>query len=196
MPPIITGGMPGRQFVLQAADLSSLGIGSPIYYRRLQVGQVVAYDLAPDGRTLSIRIFVNAPYDRYVVDDTRFWNASGIDVSLSANGFDVRTQSLAALLEGGVAFDTPASAASQAEAPADHVFTLWSDRVIAMKVDESISTRYVLYFAESVRGLSVGAPVTVFGVPVGEVTARRAHRSTRRRSTCVRAWRSRCTPSA
>ncbi len=43
--PIITGGQPGRQFVLKAENLGSLGIGSPIYYRRLQAGQVIAYEL-------------------------------------------------------------------------------------------------------------------------------------------------------
>src|SRR4051812_27794207 len=104
IPPIVTGGLPGRTYVLKAKDLGSLGISSPIYYRRLQVGQVVAYDLAPDGKSVQIQAFVNAPYDQFVTTDTRFWNASGVDVSFGANGLDVRTQSLVSLLEGGVAF--------------------------------------------------------------------------------------------
>ena len=106
-PPIITYGQPGRQFVLKADNLGSLGIGSPVYYRRLQAGQVIAYELARDGKAIDIRIFVNAPYDQYVNPGTRFWNASGIDVSVGAGGVDVRTESLVALIAGGLAFDTP-----------------------------------------------------------------------------------------
>lgn len=170
-PPIITGDQPGRQFVLKAENLGSLGIGSPVYYRRLQAGQVIAYDLAGDGKAIEIKVFINAPYDQYVNPETRFWNASGLDASVGAGGVEVRTQSLVALLAGGLAFDTPPFAIKAEPATANTVFTLYSDQATAMKQPETIAKRYVLYFSESLRGLSVGAPVTLLGLPGGAVTA-------------------------
>jgi paraquat-inducible protein B len=168
--PIITGGQPGRQFVLKAENLGSLGIGSPIYYRQLQAGQVIAYELAADGKSVQMKVFINAPYDKYVKPGTRFWNASGIDASIGAGGVEVRTQSLIALLAGGLAFDTPPFAATAEPAAADVIFTLYADKATAMKQPESIAVHYVLYFNETLRGLSVGAPVTLLGLPAGEVT--------------------------
>jgi paraquat-inducible protein B len=167
--PVITSGQPGRQFVLKAADLGSLGVGSPIYYRRLQAGQVIAYDLTSDGKAVDLKVFVNAPYDRYVNPGTRFWNASGLDVSVGAGGVEVRTESLVAMIAGGIAFDTPPFAARPEPAAANVPFTLYGDRATAMKQPESIATRYVLFFNESLRGLSAGAPVTLLGLPAGEV---------------------------
>ena len=168
-PPIITD-QPGRQFVLKTPTLGSLGVGTPIYYRRLNVGQVAGYALAPDGQSVDVTIFVNAPYDKYVTNETRFWNVSGVNVTLDADGMIVRTESLAALLRGGVAFDVPDFVTRGKPAPANTVFTLYRYRGIAMKEPDAVERRYVLHFNESVRGLSVGAPVTLFGLQVGEVT--------------------------
>lgn len=166
----VVSGEPGKQFILNSGDLGSLSSGSPVYYRRLPVGQVTAYDLQPDGKSVQMKIFVKAPYDRFVFPSTRFWNASGVDVTVGADGLNVHTESLVALLVGGVAFDTPSFMGSSAPAEQDAEFTLYSDRDVAMKAPDPLARHYVAHFNESLRGLSVGAPVTLLGLTAGEVT--------------------------
>jgi paraquat-inducible protein B len=168
--PVMTSAVPGRQFLLKANDLGSLGIDSPVYFRRLEVGRVIAYDLAPDGSKMNIKVFVDAPYDRFVNPQTRFWNASGIDLSMSANGVEVHTESLVSLLIGGIAFDTPPYATGAAPADPGAAFNLYGDRATAMKQPDTIAHHYIAYTTESLKGLTVGAPVTLLGLPVGEVT--------------------------
>jgi paraquat-inducible protein B len=170
-PPPVTSDVPGRVFLLRADTLGSLGAGSPVYYRRLNVGQVISYALADDGKSVIIRIFLNAPFDRFVTPNTRFWEASGIDVTAGADGFTLRSESLLALLVGGIAFETPPSEGGDNTAVADNaVFPLSADRVTALSPREVSADRYTLYFSDSLRGLSVGAPVSFLGLPVGEVT--------------------------
>jgi paraquat-inducible protein B len=171
IPPIMIGSHPGRQFVLKADSLGSLGTGSPILYRHFEAGRVITYSLDKDGKAVTVKIFVDSPYDKYVSESTRFWNASGIDVSIGAGGVDVRTQSLVALLAGGIAFDTPTFAIKTEAAPANTIFTLYKDGTTAMKQPETVGARYVIYVTESLRGLSVGAPVTLLGLTAGEVTS-------------------------
>src|SRR4029077_8612330 len=109
--PVVTGELPGRLFVLKTASLGSLDTGTPVYFRHLQVGEVASYELDKDCTFLTVKIFVHTPYDQYVNPETRFWHASGIDVSLSASGLKVETQSVLSILIGGIAFETSASAA-------------------------------------------------------------------------------------
>ncbi|AXE31957.1 mammalian cell entry protein [Chromobacterium phragmitis] len=169
-PPIINADLPGQTFTLRADNLGSLNTGSPVYFRRVPVGQVVGYELEPKGGFVKVAVFINAPYDRFVSANSRFWHASGVDVSLSANGLNVSTQSLAAIALGGIAFETPL--ADNAGIPlSDRNFILHDTRDKALQNPDREMQPFRLRFRQSLRGLTIGAPVDFRGITIGEVTA-------------------------
>ncbi|MEP6723120.1 MAG: MlaD family protein [Variovorax sp.] len=168
VPPIVTRDASGQQYLLRAADIGSLDVGSPVYFRRIKVGQVAAYELDGDGRGVTLRVFVNAPYDKFVGVNTRFWHASGLDVSLSASGVKLRTQSLATILLGGIAFQAPEDEMGPV-AKENTAYALAEDESLAMKAPDGPSQSMLMYFNESLRGLTPGAAVDFRGVVIGEV---------------------------
>jgi len=168
-PPAVSMDMPGRQFILHSDDVGSLDTASPIFYRRMQVGQVIATELDPDGKGVTIKAFIRAPFDQYVKTNSIFWHASGIDLTLNASGVKINTESMVSILLGGISFQTPQDRFAAPSATPNSVFPLFPTRDEALKHVETVES-YTLVFKESVRGLTVGAPVDLRGVIVGEVT--------------------------
>nr|WP_180206281.1 MlaD family protein [Pseudomonas sp. SbOxS1]NYU06507.1 MCE family protein [Pseudomonas sp. SbOxS1] len=170
-PPPITYGEPGKRFTLHTQDLGSLDIGSPVYYRKIPVGQVVAYALNPDGKGVNIELFIHAPNDAYVTENTRFWNASGVDVSVGANGFAVKTESLSSLLVGGIAFRAPEYSPNDKPAAEDYAYELFEDQQTALAPPNGKPQFMVLRFDQALRGLKVDAPVEFLGMEIGKVVS-------------------------
>jgi paraquat-inducible protein B len=167
--PVIMKGVPGRKFVLKTESLGSLSIGSPVYFRQIRVGQVLSYEFAPEGDSLLIHIFVEAPHDDQVRRNSRFWNASGIDISLGLGGAQLHTESLMTVLAGGIAFATPSGSLAGEAAAEGESFLLHENQQHSLQKIYTRKMPLLIVFEQSVRGLVVGAPVLLRGLPVGRV---------------------------
>jgi paraquat-inducible protein B len=169
-PPALPHGPRGRELQLHAARAGSLAMGAPVYFRQFQVGRVIDENLLPDGST-RVTVFIDAPYDGFVKPVTRFWNASGIDVKLGADGLNVQTESLAAVLAGGVAFDDGPIEALFVAGGVPGEFTLYKNETEAMAPPDGDPHYVRMRFAQALRGLEVGAPVEFVGVDIGSGVA-------------------------
>lgn len=167
--PIVTTGEPGRHFTLRSQELGSVEVGSPVYYRSIRVGQVVAYELDESGESVTVKVFVEAPHDQRVRQNTRFWNASGLDLSLDAEGIRLDSPSFVSMLIGGIAFDTPKSLEPETELEEGHVFVLYPNRRATREQTYTLRRRFLLYFQGSVQGLVPGSPVVFRGIKIGRV---------------------------
>jgi paraquat-inducible protein B len=169
-PPPISSNVPGREYVLTTSTLGSVSRGAPIYYRGLEIGQVLGYELTEDARALDVNIFIQQPFHDLVRTTSRFWNASGIDIEAGAGGFDVKIGSLQSLLVGGIGFDTPLGATGGEVAAAGARFELFPSQTAVAQAQFTERIPFLVYFDGSVRGLKPGAPVEFRGLRLGSVT--------------------------
>ena len=168
-PPVLQASAKGTTYRLDTKRLGSISLGSPVYFRDLEVGTVLGWDVGDLASNVTIHAFVREPYDKYVQEDTLFWNASGISIKLTSGGVDVQLESLRAVLLGGLAFDT-ATYPKSPLAPQHFRFPLYASQEVAKSAGFGRQIQLVSNFSGSVAGLSVGADVTLYGLKVGEVT--------------------------
>ena len=167
--PVVTSDKPGTLFELRARELGSVEVGSPVYYRWLRVGQVAGYSLDQAGESIAVQVFIEEPHDQRVRSTTRFWNASGLDAVLTAEGLQIDSPSLISMLVGGIAFETPATVTVAEDVPENMVFELYPNKQETRRPRYSAKTRFLVYFDDSVSGLVPGSPVEFRGIKLGEV---------------------------
>ena len=170
-PPVLQSDEAGTPFLLHAARIGSISLGSPVFYRDLEVGEVLGWDIADMADSITIHAFVRAPFDRYVHDGSHFWNASGASVQLGPKGVQLQLESLRALVLGGVAFDTMPDARNTPVSAANRNFALYADQDAAEHASSAENIACIAYFAGSAAGLAPEAMVSLRGLPVGEVNS-------------------------
>ncbi len=169
-PPVVRADEAGRRVTLISDRLGSLGAGSPVSYRGIQAGEVLGHELGSDRKSVLVYAFVKSPFDQLIRSNTRFWNVSGVDVALDADGLQVRTESISSVLFGGVAFETPLNAEPLKVDLDEVIFTLYDTQKDIAETAFTKRVRFVLFFDGSVRGLKKSAPVEFKGIKVGQVT--------------------------
>ena len=169
-PPGVRSDEPGRTYRLQAAQLGSIGPGSPVFYRDVTAGEVLSYDLGDGLGPVTINVFVKAPFDKFVHDETHFFNTSGVSVSLGPQGVHLELQSFQALISGGITFVTPRFTKNEPISRDGHEFKLYGDKAEADAAGFAENVPLVTYFTSSVTGLERGSLVEIFGLQIGTVT--------------------------
>jgi len=170
-PPPKEGLVDGQAYTLTARRLSEISDQAPVYYHGVQVGEITGHQLSDRDGNVAVQIFIYAPHQALIHPDSRFWIASGLNVSIGAEGVKLATAPLLSIISGGIVFDTPDEALGRPPSPPNSRFWLYADEKVADEAAEPVRVSYRLYFPDAARGVEVGTPVDLRGLPIGQVTA-------------------------
>ncbi len=155
---------PGLHIKLLANTLGSIEKNSPVTFKQLTVGYVSGYRYLQASNQVEIDVFIEPEFSQLVNTSSRFWNASGIAVTGSiSDGITVRTQSLASIIAGGIAFDHDAQSSDMGKIESGERFTLHKDFETA-----KLGYEVELTFSWD-SGIEQGAPIVYHGMSIGRV---------------------------
>ena len=164
--PPLSDAQPGLHLTIKADRLGSLNRGSPVFYKQIKVGQIKSYVLSEDQSTVELKVFIEPTYAKLVRKHTRFWNASGISIDANLSGVKVRSESLASIVAGGIAFATPENRKVSPPTDPSLPFPLYED------FDAAAAGIKVKVKLSDFEGLQAGrTPVMYKGIQVGTLKA-------------------------
>jgi len=168
-PPLTPVGAHGLRLILLSDSATSLSSGDSVLYHGFKVGRLESVIFDPETRKFRNIIFIDAPYHTLVDSAVRFWDVSGISISIDAKGVEVSTGSLDTLLRGGIAFATPPGANPGNPVENETEFQLFASYDAVLDAPYVHRSYYVVEFTQSLKGLLPGAPVEYRGIRVGTV---------------------------
>ncbi len=168
-PPLTPAGAPGLRLSLTSDRVTSVSDGDTVLYKGYKVGRVETMEFNPTDKLFHYQIFIDAPFHELVNSSVRFWDASGISVSMGANGLNIQTGSVESILFGGVSFGIPEGVKEGEAVAANTDFKLYSSYDEILENPFEYGTYFVVTFGQSVKGLLPGAPVEFRGIQVGKV---------------------------
>lgn len=168
-PPVMRRGEAGVSVRLFGEDANQLSPGDPVTFRGYTVGRIQTVEFDIETQQNQFRAFVQEPFAQLVTSNVRFWQSSGISMQLGADGLRVDIGSLESVLAGGVTFDYVNEARQGKQVSDDAEFRLFRDRDSAQQEGFTEFADYILLVEQSVRGLTMGAPVEFRGIRIGTV---------------------------
>jgi len=111
-PPAKYASAAGLQLSLLSESASVATPGSSVSYRGVTVGQVDNVTLDKKADKVRVNITIDEEHKSLIKANTRFYNASGITLNGSLSDFVVKTESVDAILRGGISFYNSATDSS------------------------------------------------------------------------------------
>lgn len=168
-PPVTSSGKPGISILLTSTSANALNVGDPIVYQGQTVGLVETATFSVEHRHMQYRVFIKTPFSHIIASTTQFWLRSGVNLHIGADGVNLRAGSLQTIITGGLTFGQPKGVKPGVPIENGAQFKLYPTRAAARQDRFDWQIPYIVLFADSVRGLSTGAPVLYRGIRLGTV---------------------------
>ena len=168
-PPLTPAGTPGLHITLNSNDQFAYKKGDPIIYKGLTVGQFEDIYFNFEERVVYYNAFIKAPYHQLITSNTKFWDVSGLQFDLNADGISVKTGNFETMLTNGVTFGVPDGMDIGDKIGERSYYDIYESYDAANDERYRRSIEFVVLVSDSIRGLSVGAPVEYRGVQIGKV---------------------------
>ncbi|WP_372882254.1 MlaD family protein [Psychromonas sp.] len=146
---------------LQSTTAGSISVGTPLFYKKIKVGEVVRIRLDKSGQYVNIKAFVDRQYNHLVKNESKFWNISGLRANISAQGVDITLDSMISFIAGGITFSSPVSEEPLNSGKQFELFDSIENSQIGLAIE---------LITDNINNLPKGAGILFKGHGIGRIT--------------------------